>query len=265
MPIDGSTQEVSDDVYQRLRQAINSGKTVYIYEEEKSGENIYRNVYPLLKLNSSDNEKRIKYRILGDTVIYHKTISGNTPHTVTSTKLALGTTSGDGTMFLADDGSYKSLEVTEAPSDGKTYGRKNKQWSEIIASNQYLDIIAILPSEGNTLSDENYQKVVDAWENGIALARMNNTYVPIVIEKGEGVYRIYINTFMPNPNGLTVGVGTLLINTDKTHTAEGGYVDMHNNGDGTKYLSDNGQYLTPPIATPHHSGVYVGGGQEEGG
>lgn len=149
---------------------------------------------------------------------------------------------------------YGVEEFPDAPSDGKIYGRKNKQWSEIIASNQYLDITALFPSEGNTLSDENYQKIVDAWENGIALARMNNTYVPIVIEKGEGVYRIYVNTVMPNIDGLAVGVETLSINVDKTYTIDSSYVDMHNNGDGTKYLSDNGEYLTPPTATPTTAG-----------
>lgn len=153
-----------------------------------------------------------------------------------------------GTIKIKKDGEWVKLpnygieEFPDAPSDGKTYGRKDKQWSEIIASNQYLDITALFPSEGNTLSDENYQKIVDAWENGIALARMDNTYVPIVIEKGEGVYRIYINTFMPDTDGLMIGVRAILVNTDKTFEEGGSYMSMHNNGDGTKYLSDTGEY-----------------------
>lgn len=153
-----------------------------------------------------------------------------------------------GTIKIKKDGEWVKLpnygieEFPDAPSDGKTYGRKNKQWSEIIASNQYLDIMTMFPNEGNILSDENYQKVVDAWENGIALAQMNNTYVPIVIEKDEGVYRIYVNTVMPNTDGLAVGVETLSINVDKTYTIDSSYVDMYNNGEGTKYLSDNGEY-----------------------
>lgn len=153
-----------------------------------------------------------------------------------------------GTIKIKKDGEWVKLpnygieEFPDAPSDGKTYGRKNKQWSEIIASNQYLDITAILPSEGNTLSDENYQKVVAAWENGIALARMDNTYVPMVIEKGEGDYLITMNTFMPSTDGLSAGVMALLINADKTYVMKDSHIDMHNNGDGTKYLSDNGQY-----------------------
>lgn len=153
-----------------------------------------------------------------------------------------------GTIKIKKDGEWVKLpnygieEFPDAPSDGKIYGRKNKQWSEIIASNQYLDLITLFPSEGGTLSDENYQKIVDAWENGVSLARMNNTYIPIVIEKGEGVYRIIINTPTINTEGVMVGATLLSINTDKTYTMDTDGIIIHNIGDGTKYLSDNGQY-----------------------
>ena len=52
--------------------------------------------------------------------------------------------------------------VQEAPKDGKTYGRNNGAWSEIVASNQYLDLTTLFPNESGALSDENYQKIVDA-------------------------------------------------------------------------------------------------------
>lgn len=143
----------------------------------------------------------------------------------------------------------KTEVITEAPSDGKTYGRKNKQWSEIIASNQYLDLTTLFPSESGTLSEENYQKIVDAWENRVSLARMNNTYVPIVIEKGEVIYYIYVSTTVLSVKGLTVGVIRILINTDKTYTINSSNIDVYNIGDGTKYLSDNGQYKAIPTSS----------------
>lgn len=44
--------------------------------------------------------------------------------------------SGDGTKFLSDDGTYKEIAsesgITDAPADGKTYGRKDSTWTEII-------------------------------------------------------------------------------------------------------------------------------------
>jgi hypothetical protein len=144
--------------------------------------------------------------------------------------------------------------TVDAPKDGKTYGRNNGAWSEIVASNQYLDLTTLFPSESGTLSEENYQKIVDAWENRVSLARMNNTYVPIVIEKGEVIYYIYVSTTVLSVKGLTVGVIRILINTDKTYTINSSNIDVYNIGDGTKYLSDNGQYRTPPTATSTTAG-----------
>lgn len=148
----------------------------------------------------------------------------------------------------------KTEVITEAPSDGKTYGRKDKQWSEIIASNQYLDLITLFPSESGTLSDENYQKVVDAWENKVSLVQIYGSYAPMVIERNEGVYNIAVSTTEFASSGMTVGGMSITINVDKTYTKSSNYLTLKNADTGTKYLSDNGQYLTPPTATPITAG-----------
>lgn len=153
----------------------------------------------------------------------------------------------------------KTEVITEAPSDGKTYGRKNKQWSEIIASNQYLDLTTLFPNESGTLSEENYQKVVDAYENRVSLARVNTVYFPFSMTKDEKSYGLTINmsglnSFALNAN-LVVNVKRISVYTDdKTYVCTWNSMNLVNNGDGTKYLSDNGQYLTPPIATPTTAG-----------
>lgn len=136
----------------------------------------------------------------------------------------------------------KTEVITEAPSDGKTYGRKNKQWSEIIASNQYLDLTTLFPNESGTLSDENYQKVVDAWENKVSLVQIYGSYAPMVIERNEGVYNIAVSTTEFASSGMTVGGMSITINVDKTYTKSSNYLTLKNADTGTKYLSDNGQY-----------------------
>lgn len=153
----------------------------------------------------------------------------------------------------------KTEAITEAPSDGKTYGRKNKQWSEIIASNQYLDLTTLFPSESGTLSDENYQKVVDAYENRVSLARVNTVYFPLSITKDEGSYGLTINksrlnNFELNANLVVSGMIISVYTDDKTYVCAWNSMNLVNNGDGTKYLSDNGQYRTPPTATPATAG-----------
>lgn len=154
----------------------------------------------------------------------------------------------------------KTEVITEAPSDGKTYGRKNKQWSEIIASNQYLDLTTLFPSESGTLSDENYQKIVDVVNKGITTARIETDpdgFSPITISNSTETYSIITNFLTVDSGDHSIGlmVTTVIINkSNKTYTSVSNRQSLQNTGSGTKYLSDNGEYRTPPIATPTTAG-----------
>lgn len=142
----------------------------------------------------------------------------------------------------------KTEVITEAPSDGKTYGRKNKQWSEIIASNQYLDLTTLFPNESGTLSDENYQKIVDAVNKGITTARIETDpdgFSPITISNSTETYSIITNILTVDSGDHSIGltVTTVIINkSNKTYTSVSNQQSLQNTGSGTKYLSDNGQY-----------------------
>lgn len=154
----------------------------------------------------------------------------------------------------------KTEAITEAPSDGKTYGRKNKQWSEIIASNQYLDLTTLFPSESGTLSDENYQKIVDAVNKGITTARIETDpdgFSTITINNSTETYSIITNILTVDSDDHSIGlmVMTVIINkSNKTYTLVSNQQSLQNTGSGTKYLSDNGEYLTPPTATSATAG-----------
>lgn len=149
--------------------------------------------------------------------------------------------------------------TVDAPKDGKTYGRNNGAWSEIVASNQCLDLTTLFPNESGALSEENYQKVVDAYENRVSLARVNTVYFPFSMTKDEESYGLTINmsglnSFELNAN-LVVNVKRISVYTDdKTYVCAWNSMNLVNNGDGTKYLSDNGEYLTPPTATSATAG-----------
>lgn len=148
----------------------------------------------------------------------------------------------------------KTEVITEAPSDGKTYGRKNKQWSEIIASNQYLDLTTLFPSESGTLSDENYQKIVDAVNKGITTARIETDpdgFSPITISNSTETYSIITNFLTVDSGDHSIGlmVTTVIINkSNKTYTSVSNRQSLQNTGSGTKYLSDNGQYKAIPTS-----------------
>lgn len=149
----------------------------------------------------------------------------------------------------------KTEAITEAPSDGKTYGRKNKQWSEIIASNQYLDLTTLFPSESGTLSDENYQKIVDAVNKGITTARIETDpdgFSPITISNSTETYSIITNFLTVDSGDHSIGlmVITVIINkSNKTYTSVSNRQSLQNTGSGTKYLSDNGQYKAIPTSS----------------
>lgn len=142
----------------------------------------------------------------------------------------------------------KTEVITEAPSDGKTYGRKNKQWSEIIASNQYLDLTTLFPSESGTLSDENYQKIVDAVNKGITTARIETDpdgFGPITINSSTEGYGIITSNLAVNPVDRSIQLMTITVTinkSNKTYTSVSNQQSLQNTGSGTKYLSDNGQY-----------------------
>lgn len=142
----------------------------------------------------------------------------------------------------------KTEVITEAPSDGKTYGRKNKQWSEIIASNQYLDLTTLFPSGSGTLSDENYQKIVDAVNKGITTARIETDpdgFSPITISNSTETYSIITNILTVDSGDYSIGLTVIIViinKSNKTYTLVYNQQSLQNTGSGTKYLSDNGQY-----------------------
>lgn len=150
--------------------------------------------------------------------------------------------------------------VQEAPKDGKTYGRNNGAWSEIVASNQYLDVATLFPEENGTLSDENYQKVVDAVNKGITTARIETDpdgFGPITINNSTEIYGITTNILAVDPSDRSIGLTIIAIiinKSDKTYTLVSNRQSLQNTGSGTKYLSDKGEYLTPPTATSATAG-----------
>lgn len=150
--------------------------------------------------------------------------------------------------------------TVDAPKDGKTYGRNNGAWSEIVASNQYLDVATLFPEENGTLSDENYQKIVDAVNKGITTARIETDpdgFGPITINNSTEIYGITTNILAVDPSDRSIWLTIIAIiinKSDKTYTLVSNRQSLQNTGSGTKYLSDNGEYLTPPTATSATAG-----------
>lgn len=135
------------------------------------------------------------------------------------------TTSGDGTKFLADDGTYK------------------------IAGSQYLDL-SIFPEESGTLSNEDYQKVVNAYNNKISSAYFPNEMVlPASISStGNGDFIILCYLLNSTSGQTSISIYTFNILADKSYSYSTSLINFFTKNDGTKFLADDGQYKK--IGTP---------------
>lgn len=134
--------------------------------------------------------------------------------------------------------------MAEAPIDGKTYGRKDGDWSEVsTGGTQYLDL-SMFTGDTGTLSEDDYQKVVKAYED-----KVTNAYFPDEIitpasisSTGDGGFIISCYLLNSSAKQTSIVVSTFNIISDKSYSfSTNGFVAITGN-DGTKALTDNGEY-----------------------
>lgn len=128
---------------------------------------------------------------------------------------------GDGTLFLASDGMYKAPQ------------------------NQYLDM-SIFTNEYGTLSEEDYQKVVDAYNNRVAIAYDSDIIRVMGFNydyDARGSYSMNIYDFNNHSErGVHAAIINVIVNTDKSYYFSITGITLKNDGDGSKFLSDDGTY-----------------------
>lgn len=154
----------------------------------------------------------------------------------------------------------KEALVEEAPSDGKQYGRKNNEWSVIEAGGtQYLDL-SMFSEVSGTLSEEDYQKVVKAYEDGINTILYNGYLFPSIFFNSEGniMISIYLIITSEEPTDVLFSCAYITLNSDKTYNSKldllSSFFNLQKSGKGTKALTDNGQYAEFAKPTKVESG-----------
>lgn len=141
---------------------------------------------------------------------------------------------------------YGFVPIEDAPKDGKQYARQDGTWSEISSGVQYLDL-SIFPEESGTLSDEDYQKVVKAYEDKVSIGFINNTNFLIIIAKDTQRIDIIVSLLANDNKDLALSTAEISINiSDKSYTGSIGniinFLILKRSGDGTKVLADDGGY-----------------------
>ena len=126
---------------------------------------------------------------------------------------------------------------------------------------QYLDL-SMFSEESGTLSDEDYQKVVKAYEDGVNLFFYESSPGVRFFSNGslslqETSYTIIASFIMAFGADVIIMNQTIVINNDKSYSSTSGEIMLNSNGSGTKALTDNGQYAEFAKPTKVESG---GGG-----
>lgn len=106
---------------------------------------------------------------------------------------------------------------------------------------QYLDLSMFSEASG-TLSEEDYQKVVKAYEDRVITGFKEGVYTSILIMNIDGSYQITAQVPNAGAKRIYLSMIIIVINSDKTYTQEVYPLIFDQSGSGTKSLTDNGQY-----------------------
>lgn len=119
---------------------------------------------------------------------------------------------------------------------------------------QYLDL-SMFSAESGTLSDEDYQKVIKAYEDNVVIGLYDKAYAPIIIVEEEvGSYIICMSVMVPS---ISIIQHLFHLTSDKNYNYQGVMIGLIYTGSGTKALTDNGKYADFAKPTKVESG---GGG-----
>lgn len=128
----------------------------------------------------------------------------------------------DATPATADSAGQGGL--IPAPPAGSQDGSKvlnsKLEWSNPVSGNQYLDLASLFPEENGTLSDENYNKIVEAYNNNVSLAKMQTTYLPMSVYKSDTYYHFSAIAAQSFDDNIHTAIFTVEVKiSDKTYIA----------------------------------------------
>lgn len=112
---------------------------------------------------------------------------------------------------------------------------------------QYLDLSMFSEASG-TLSEEDYQKVVKAYEDKVNTVLFNGVLFSSIFVSIDGNISITLinQSTLENKIDIVLSNGDILISSDKTYTSNlvslVSTFELKRSGQGTKALTDNGQY-----------------------
>lgn len=118
----------------------------------------------------------------------------------------------------------------------------------------YLDLSRLSNASG-TVSDSDLTNIQEAYENNVAIAYYNRAFYSIVYFGHLTTNNYTIALLETNSQSSTAVYSCTSISiSGSNYTKSGKTLVFYVNGDGTKFLSNNGTYVTPPNATTSVAG-----------
>lgn len=163
--------------------------------------------------------------------------------------IANATASADGAMAKEDK---TKLDTIINTGDGSKYLGDDLQYHDIPETGVVLDLVTDLMNGTGTATAETYQKVADSITNGIPVfikGANNFTFAATAINAGTAVYLDVVMADMDVAEGAykaeavryaIATTGYAITTTEKASPT------LISNGDGTKFLADNGTYKVVP-------------------
>jgi len=201
-----------------------------------------------------------------------KGLSTNDYDTIEKTKVAVINTAGDGTTFLASDGTYKLIEIDESAAidDTNVAGvdttlSASKIISEITkATENKVEAIVGKGLSTNDYDAEEKSKVavIDKLGDGTTFLANDGTYKPIEIDKSASIDDVNISlgtTYSSQKIEDELSDRALATHSHSEYENAAAKAHDHANkllidlitdgGDGTTFLASDGTYKTPPVVS----------------
>lgn len=138
---------------------------------------------------------------------------------------------------------YNAITNKGVTLSGNSFSELAEGINSISTGGDYLDFGSIFPSSSGTLSDDDYQKVIDAYNNGTNAAKLSTgSIVSLEISHNGTKYNVLYTTSSSSDYFNIYSGGAIVDESTKQYTQSIDYVQFSKTGDGSKFLSDDGSY-----------------------
>lgn len=223
--LEGPMPIITETEFNGLISAKNGEGVKVLYRGDTYNNNVVKEIFGI-----TYNDATVDFYILSNDHIVRfkadKTNNGNDTHNITKDIIPLPTEKGDGTKFLADNGIYKTIDVNN---------------SVVFLTEEDFE-----NGEAEYITEAGLEKINNAIQNLNPIAILSTYDIIFINRYAKDGGNIYLNCCMLLPTLIEHNIEIIgfVINTStRKITRESLEFKLLNNGDGNRFLADNGEYV----------------------